>query len=73
MIKGCAMIRGCGVIRGVRGNKKKSSIVQKKRWGQESDLHSLMVLSISRAPEAIMFSVGWQAVHSTTSGGEELR
>ena len=26
--------------------------------GQESDLHSLMVLSFSSAPEAIMFSVG---------------
>ena len=35
--------------------------------GQESDLQSLMVLSFSRAPEAIMFSVGWQAVQMTTS------
>ncbi len=30
-------------------------------------LHSLMVLSFSRAAEAMMFSVGWQAVHRTTS------
>ena len=29
--------------------------------------HNLMVLSFSRAAEAIMFSVGWQALHSTTS------
>lgn len=29
--------------------------------------HNLMVLSFSRAAEAMMFSVGWQAVHKTTS------
>lgn len=29
--------------------------------------HSLIVLSFSNAPEAMMFCVGWQAVHSTTS------
>ena len=40
---------------------------EKEVRGQESDLQSLMVLSFSRAPEAIMFSVGWHAVHSTTS------
>ena len=34
---------------------------------QQSLLHSLMVLSFSSAAEAIMFSVGWQAVHRTTS------
>ncbi len=34
---------------------------------QESDLHSFIVLSASSAPEAIIFSVGWQAVHRTTS------
>ena len=32
-----------------------------------SERHNLMVLSCSRAAEAIMFSVGWQAVHRTTS------
>lgn len=32
-----------------------------------SDLQSLMVLSFSRLAEAMMFSVGWQAVHRTTS------
>ena len=32
-----------------------------------SDLQSLIVLSFANAPEAIMFSVGWQAVHRTTS------
>lgn len=34
---------------------------------QQSDFHILMVLSFSRAAEAIRFSVGWQAVQSTTS------
>lgn len=29
--------------------------------------HNLMVLSFSRAAEAMMFSVGWQAVHKTVS------
>ena len=29
--------------------------------------HSLMVLSFSRDAEAMMFSVGWHAVHNTTS------
>lgn len=29
--------------------------------------HSLMVLSFSRAADAMMFSVGWHAVHSTVS------
>ena len=32
-----------------------------------SDRHSLIVLSFSSDPEAIMLSVGWQAVHSTVS------
>ena len=32
-----------------------------------SDLQSLIVLSFANAPDAIMFSVGWQAVHRTTS------
>ena len=37
-----------------------------------SDLHSLMVLSFSSDPEAIIFSVGWHAVQRTVSvgGGE---
>lgn len=29
--------------------------------------HNLMVLSFSRAADAMMFSVGWQAVHNTVS------
>lgn len=29
--------------------------------------HSFIVLSFSSAAEAMMFSVGWQAVHSTVS------
>jgi len=37
------------------------------RCNYVSDRHSLIVLSASSAPEAIMFSVGWQAVHRTTS------
>ena len=45
---------------------------QPEREGvQKSERQSLMVLSFSRAAEAIMFSVGWQAVESTQSGGEE--
>lgn len=32
-----------------------------------SDFHNLIVLSFSKAAEAIMFSVGWQAVQRTTS------
>ena len=34
---------------------------------QWSDFQIFMVLSFSRAPEAIMFSVGWQDEHKTTS------
>jgi hypothetical protein len=34
---------------------------------QVSERQSLMVLSFSRLAEAIMFSVGWQAVQRTTS------
>jgi hypothetical protein len=34
---------------------------------QVSERQSLMVLSFSKLAEAIMFSVGWQAVHNTTS------
>ena len=33
-----------------------------------SDFHILIVLSFSRAPDAIIFSEGWQALHRTTSG-----
>lgn len=29
--------------------------------------HNLMVLSFSRAADAMMFSVGWHAVHKTVS------
>lgn len=32
-----------------------------------SERHSLMVLSFSSAADAMMFSLGWHAVHSTTS------
>lgn len=32
-----------------------------------SDFQSFMVLSFSSAAEAMMFSVGWQAVHRTVS------
>ena len=35
-----------------------------------SERHSLMVLSFSSAAEAMMFSVGWQAVQRTTSETE---
>ena len=34
---------------------------------QVTECHSLTVLSPSRAPDAMMFSDGWHAVHSTTS------
>lgn len=55
---------GIGIARAQNGREEILQVIytmQRKKEGMfihSSDLHSLMVLSFSRAPEAIMFSVG---------------